>query len=69
MCCFVRGVSNCPLGQKREGKKLKPLQSVSKSINPNSIFICIHYLVSENVSKSGVWLAPNARGYEKWRDP
>ena len=32
----------------------------------NSIFIFSHCQVSENVSKSGVWLAPNVGGMKCW---
>jgi hypothetical protein len=43
------------------GKKIKtPCRGVSKSINPVCIFICNHCQVSDKVSQSGVWLAPNA---------
>ena len=58
-----------PKGAMRVGqKKIKtPCRGVSKSINPNSIFICNHCQVSENVSQSGVWLAPNVGSYTQGR--
>jgi hypothetical protein len=70
MCCNVRGLligalPNAPKRRNARGvKKIKtPCKEVSKSINPNSIFIFNHCQVSENVSQSGVWLAPNGGGY------
>ncbi len=58
-----------PKGAMRVGqKKIKtPCGGVSKSNNPSCLFICSHCQVSGNVSKSGVWLAPNGLGYEQKR--
>jgi hypothetical protein len=62
-------ISNAPKRRNARGvKKIKtPCRGVSKSINPVCIFICIHCQVSENVSKSGVWLAPNVGSYTQGR--
>ena len=74
MCCNVRGLltgafPNAPKRRNARGvKKIKtPCIEVSKSINPICLFICSHCQVSENVSKSGVWLAPNGRKYMQLR--
>ena len=59
--CNVGWFPNAPKRRNARGaKKIKtPCRGVSKSINPICLFICSHCQVSENVSKSGVWLAPN----------
>jgi hypothetical protein len=74
MCCNVRGllIGAFPNAPKRRNacgvKKIKtPCREVSKSINPICLFIFIHCQVSENLSKSGVWLAPNVGSYTQGR--
>ena len=74
MCCNVRGllIEVFPSAPERrnahEVKKIKtPCREVSKSTNPICIFIFSHCQVSENVSKSGVWLAPNVGSYTQGR--
>jgi len=74
MCCNVRGLligafPNAPKRRNARGvKKIKtPCREVSKSTNPSYIFIFSHCQVSENVSKSGVWLAPNVGSYTQGR--
>jgi hypothetical protein len=66
MYCNVRGLlivafPNAPKRRSARGaKKIRThCTEVSKSINPVCLFICSHCQVSENISKSGVWLAPN----------
>ena len=74
MCCFVRWLMiaafpNAPQRRNARGvKKIKtPCRGVSKSINPVYIFIFSHCQVSDKVSQSGVWLAPNVGSYTQGR--